>query len=229
MKWLRMLLGGVVYFCAASFIALAVGVVVLWSKGDLDGPKTVDLLAAIYGLDLVDMRVRLDEARKGPGDVQIAYNKVLASRTRASLDIDLREAAIDKTLGQLHNLQNNVVIQRERHNQVVKSFEQRLADYETNNDDASLREVREMIENMRPKQAKAILVKMVEEESSKDVVGILGTLASDKQKKIIAEFKTPEEQEILNNLMKEIRKGQIQNELLDGTRDDLKDVGQQQP
>ena len=227
MKWLRTIVGGVVYFCAASFIAIAVGIGVLWSKGDLDGPKFVDILAAVYGLDLAEMRVRLQEAQQGPGDVQIAYNKILDARTKASLDIDLRESAIDKTLGELHNLQNNVVIQRERHNQVVKSFEQRLTDYENNNDDQRLRKVRELIENMRPKQAKELLMMMVNDDAMDDVVGILGSLASDKQKKIIAEFKTPDEQTTLNLLLKEIRKGKMENDLLNGVRDKLKDVGQQ--
>lgn len=227
MKFMKMIIGGVIYFCAASFIALAVGIAVLWSKGSLDGDKSIDMVAALYGLDLANMQVRIEEAQRGPGDVQIAYNKILDSRTRASLDIDLRESAIDKTLGELHNLQNNVVIQRERHNQVVRSFEQRLTDYESNNDDARLRRVRQMVENMKPKQAKELMIKMVDDNDMKDVVGILGSIASDKQKKIIAEFKTPEEQATLHQLLQEIRKGQLENELLNGVRNRLQDVNQQ--
>lgn len=229
MKWLRMLLGAVVYFSAASFIALAVGISVLWGKGALDGAKTVDLMAAIYGLDLAEMRSQIVAAQQDDTQIQIAYNKVLAARTKASLDIDLRESAIDKSMGELHNLQNNVVIQRERHNQVVQSFEQRLRSEQQDRDDARLDQVRQLIENMRPKQAKEHLMLLVKDDGLRDVVMILGAMADDKQKKVIAEFKSADEQDVLNDLIDEIRNGAADAKLLNATRNQLEEVKSKTP
>ncbi len=220
MKWLRRLGGGVLYFSAASFLALIVAGFVLWGKGALDGPRAFNLLAALYGVDLAEIKSELGEEQADDSKIQIAYANVLAARTRQSLDIDLRESAIDKTMGELHNLQNGVVIQRERHTQVVRSFEKRLKDYQTVNNDARLRNVQGVLESMKPKQAKDHLIGMVKEKSDdiRDVVVLLTTMATDKQKKVIAEFKTPEEKETMDRLLAEIRNGKIENQLLNDTR-----------
>ena len=231
MKWVRMMAGGVVYFSAASFLAIALAGSVLWAKGAFSGPRAFNLLAALYGLDLAEMQVQGKEVQPDESQIQIAYLNVLADRTRASLDIDLRESAIDKTLGELHNLQNNVVIQRERDQQVVGSFERRLKDYQTLNDDARLREVQVMLENMKSKQAKDSLMAMVADnaDDTRDVVLLLTSMASDKQKKVIAEFKTPEEKATMDRLLAEIRRGTAENELLDDARKGLGGVGKSAP
>ncbi len=229
MKIMRTLIGSLIYFCAASFLALAIGVSVLLAKGSLDRGKMVDLLAAVYGLDLAEMRSKLESAQEDDSQVQIAYERVLSARTRASLDIDLRESAIDKTMGELHNLQNNVVIQRQRHSQVVRSFEKRLKEFQNIKNDARLQKVQQMLENMRPKQAKDQLMKMVAEDAKRDVVLILSSLPDDKQKKIVAEFKSEEEQTTLGVLLNEIRAGKIESELLKGTLDELGNVEANQP
>ena len=52
-----------------------------------------------------------------------------------------------------------------------------------------MKELQRTIEAMRPEQAKAQLLKMLDDEAMGDVVTIVKNMPADKRKKIIAEFK----------------------------------------
>ena len=79
--------------------------------------------------------------------------------------------------------------------------------------DAALLEVQRTLEAIAPKQAKEQLLRMLAEAKTpadqpmEDVLRILKAMPLDKRKKILAEFKTPEEIEKLADVLREIRLG----------------------
>ena len=225
MKIVRALLTGLIYFCVATIICQVIGGAMLFGKGFINQEKMVNVLAAIYGLDVAEMKAKIDEANRDDADIQIAYDRVLQNRVLASLDIDLRESAIEKSMGELRNLQNDVVVQRQRHEQVRQTFEVRLKELESNAANLATQKVLQTMEQMHPKQAKDQLMRIVEEGEITDAVAIINAMKPDKLKKIIQEFKSGEEGAKLYNILREIRSGRGQMELLERTRSQLDNAG----
>jgi Mg/Co/Ni transporter MgtE len=140
------------------------------------------------------------------------------------LDIDLRESAIDRSLGELNNLQNNVVTEKERFNDLRTAFEARINELQNIANDARLRKVQQAVESMQPKLAKDQLLRWFDGGNKADVVAILGSMSPERQKKIIGEFKSEEDKAALNKILNEIRAGRAENELLDTANSQLQDI-----
>jgi hypothetical protein len=149
------------------------------------------------------------------------------ARVLSSLDLDLRESALDKSLGDLRTVELQIKTERERLDLWKQDFDKRLANLETQATDNALLELQRTLESINPKQAKDQILKMLEDPGSvedqplHDVVTILKTMPLDKQKKIYAEFKTPEETEKLAEIFREIRLGLPDSDLIRDTRRDL--------
>src|SRR6185503_16496822 len=156
-----------------------------------------------------------------------SFEQILNARLRASLDLDLRESAIDKALGDLRTIETALKSESSRLDLWKQSFDKRLADLQSAASEASLREVQQTLEAIQPKQSKDQLMKMLAEPKTptndpmEDVVRILKAVQLDKRKKILAEFKTPEEIEELHEILRVIRLGGSDTELLQETRKQL--------
>jgi hypothetical protein len=213
-------------FCVGTVLSLAVFFTVLAAKGGLSGDRFMAMLAAIQGVDMASAAANVPEPQ--PNDEQVSFDQILQKRALAGLDIDLRESALDKGLGDLRILQSQIETERRRLDQWKQSFDQRLSHLETAATDISLRELQTTLEAMNPKQAKEQILKMLDsppmgdvDQPMRDIVTIMKTMPIDKRKKIIGEFKTPEETEKLAEILREIRLGLPDSELIRDTRDQL--------
>ena len=151
----------------------------------------------------------------------------MQARLRASLDLDLRESAIDKSLGDLRTLETQIKTESERLDRLERSFDKRLAKLETAATDAALLEVQRTLEAMQPKQAKDQILKMLDEPESptddpmQDIVTILKAIPSTSERRFSASSRLPEEVEKLAEILREIRLGLPDTELLRDTRNQL--------
>jgi hypothetical protein len=216
----------------ALFVAFAIGTVIsltvigamLWWKGVLSDERLYGMLAALQGIKPPPPPSvsALDTDSEQP-----SFNQILHARMRASLDLALRENAIDKSLGDLRTIETALQSESKRLDAWKQSFDKRLADLQTAATDSSLREVQQTLEAIQPKQAKEQLIKMLAEPKTpvddpmEDIVRILKAMPLDKRKKILAEFKTPEEVEKFAEILRVIRLGGSDTELLQDTRRQL--------
>jgi hypothetical protein len=146
---------------------------------------------------------------------------------KASLDLDLRESAIDKSLGDLRALQAQLQTESRRLDDWKRSFDKRLADLQSAAADAALLELQRTFEAISPKQAKEQILLMLKEPATpqndplRDIVTILRAMPLDKRKKILAEFKTEPEIEKLAEILRQVRLGNPDADLLRETRSQL--------
>jgi hypothetical protein len=220
-RWLGALL---VALSVGTFISLIVLGAMLWSKGVLGDERILAMLAALQGIkpppppSIAAFDTRAE---------QPSFNQVLNSRLRASLDLDLRESAVDKSLSDLRTLETQLKTESLRLDSWKQSFDERLATLQTAATEASLLEVQRTLEAIQPKQAKDQIMKVLAEPKTptdipmEDVVRILKAMPLDKRRKILAEFKTPEEVEKLSEIFHVIRVGGSDTELLRDTRSQL--------
>ncbi|HEY2415852.1 MAG TPA: hypothetical protein VGI40_26665 [Pirellulaceae bacterium] len=211
-----------------TLITVLVIMAMLWWKGALTDERVLGMLAALQGIKPPPppglSAINVDAE-------QPSLDQILGSRMKAGLDLDLRESAIDKGLGDLRTIETALQNETKRLDSWKQSFDKRLSELQTAAADASLREVEQTLEVIQPKQAKDQLVKMLEEPKTatddpmEDVVRILKAMPLDKRKKILAEFKTPDENKILSEILRVIRLGGSDTELLRDTRSQLQQQG----
>src|SRR5688572_11189558 len=225
LRWLGTLL---VATSLGTFVSVVVILCMLWLKGALNDERLYAMLAALQGIEPPPPQklVSLD-----PNSEQPSIQQVLASRTVASLDLDLRENAIDKSLGDLRTLERQLQTESQRLDTWKESFDKRLSDLQKAATEDALLEVQRTLEAIAPKQAKEQIIKMLAEEKSaagdpmEDIVRILKAMPLDKRRKILAEFKTPEEVEKLHEILRVIRLGGSDTQLLRETRAQLQQQG----
>jgi hypothetical protein len=221
LQWLGSLF---VAFAVGTVISLAVLAGMLWWKGVLSDERLLGMLTALQGIEPSPppSLTALDTDVEQP-----SIDQILKSRMRASLDLDLRENAIDKSLGDLRTLETQLQGESKRLDTWKQSFDERLAILQTAATEASLREVQLTLEAIQPKQAKEQLMKMLTDPKTpadnpmEDIVRIFKAMPLDKRKKILAEFKMPEEVERLAEILREIRQGGSDTALLRDTRSQL--------
>lgn len=208
-----------------TFATLVVVLSMLWWKGALADERMLGMFAALQGIQAAPPAVVGDEL--DPSAEQPSFDQIVQARVRGSLDLDLRESAIDKSLLDLRATETQIKAERERLDLWKTDFDARLAKLETAGTDAALLEVQRTLEAMSPKQAKDQVLRMLEDSPTddddpmQDVVAIVKSLPESKQKKIFAEFKTPDELEQLAEIVRQIRLGLPDSELVRDTRNQL--------
>lgn len=222
LSWLGSLL---VAFAIGTTISLLVLIGMLWWKGALGDDRLLGMIAALQGIK--PLPAAAGEGADPAAAEQPSLDQIMQSRLRSSLDLDLRESAIDKSLGDLRTVETQIKTERERLDLWKLDFDQRLAKLETAATDAALLEVQRALEVMSPKQAKDQILKMLDEPSTnaddpmQDVVTVIKSMADDKRKKLLGEFKTPEESEKLAEILHEIRLGLPDSDIIRDTRNQL--------
>jgi hypothetical protein len=228
--WLGHLL---VAFCVGTVISLTIVLGMLWWKGALGDERLLAMLAALQGLKPAPPPQAA--AALNPDAEQPSLDQIMHARLRASLDIDLRESAVDKSLGDLRTLETQIRAESKRLDQWKSSFDKRVADLQTAATDAALLELQRTIEVIDPKQAKDQIMTMLKDpvtaadKPMDDLITILKAMPLDKRRKIFAQFKTPEEQKKMAEILHEIRRGTPDTDLLRDTRSQLQQPAAQQP
>jgi hypothetical protein len=226
MKIVGLLGSLLLWFCVGTVLAQGALLGVLWSKGFLSQDRVLSALAAWQGLEI---RAAADTGKAGPDDEreEPSYDEVIRKRAMVSLDLDLRESAIDKSLGDLRNVETQIKTERERLDGWKQSFDDRLATLQTTTTDAALQELQRTLEAIAPKQAKDQILHMLDSPANRhdkpmrDVVSVIKAMPLDKRKKIFAEFKSPQEMDKLAEILQEIRLGTPDSDLIRDARGQL--------
>jgi hypothetical protein len=224
LSWLANLF---VAFSIGTVISLAVLVGMLWWKGALADDRLLGAVAAIQGIQTTSTTAAtVDPA----ADEQPSLEQIMQRRLAESLDLELRETAIDKALGELRNLETEIRTENMRLDRWKVSFDTRLKDLESQATEESLLQLQRTIEAMQPKQAKDQILKMLNETSveadddpMRDVVTILKSIPLDKLRKLMTEFKTEDEKEKLAEILRQVRLGKPDVDLIRDTRNQLQE------
>lgn len=209
MKKIFSLLGGAfTYFCIATVIALATAIAALASKGALDQERLYRVLAAMHGIDVVTMQQQLVAQEKEADTEQPSHQAWMEQQTHQSLDQDLRNEAISNALVDMKTIQTDLEVETARFEDLKKAYAAKLQQFANEEQANSLKELQRTLEAIKPAQAKEQLVKMLDDDAMDDVVTIMKSMAIDKRKKIIAEFKIGPDTDALYDILKNIRQGE---------------------
>ncbi|MDA7951173.1 MAG: hypothetical protein MPJ24_06760 [Pirellulaceae bacterium] len=193
-----------------------------YSYYGIDRAKYYDLLAVLTNVDEEELRQKLENEKKPKESEQVSLAAIRDARINKSLDLDLRETALDKEMLGLWNLRKELLTERSRYDQLKKSFDARLLELEQIAKNDGIRELQNTLASMKPRQAKDHILLILNDGAIDAIVTIMKSMPMDKRKKIIAEFRTPEEAKELEKILKSIRLGMPQIGLIEQTRSDMK-------
>jgi len=210
-----------IYACVATVIAEALLVGYLATKWRLDRDRVVQILAIAYGIDLFAIKDETEKEQERISVEQVSYEQVLETRAVKTRNLELREQAVQDGLTQLRLAQTKVSDEYKRCKQLKESFEVALRTLHEGATATGTDEVRRILETIKPKQAKDLLVQMLDDKKLDQVVVLLAGMTDAKRAKIISEFKTAEDNEKIGEVLRRIREGVPTAEIADETRKQL--------
>jgi hypothetical protein len=201
---IKKLSGLFLWFCAATCFAQLCILGIAAGRGNLNSKTMARVLAALNGVDIQGEKLKnvLVSAREAPTPT---YDDVLKSKVKASLELDSRQESLDR-------FQRQIADKERLLKEEIVRFEARRNDFNLELDRLkkgaskdSMSETNKIMENLSPEQAKSQLFLMMKNNEKGEVVSIIRTMPADKQKKLLAEFNTDEDQARLNEILKELR------------------------
>ncbi|MBL9081484.1 MAG: hypothetical protein JNK76_06745 [Planctomycetales bacterium] len=207
----------------ALAVAMIIGVVAL--KGGFSHDKLEQIMAVIQGVDLLALREKVEEDRAHAALEKASLADVAEARARKSRDFEMREQELRNQLARTTTMQAQLADTADRYYRMKQDFENRLKNLREGAIATNLENARSLLENVKPKQAKEQLQKMIEDGEMKQVVTLFAAMPIEKQSKISAEFKTPEESKQLADILRLIRAGEPEVTLIDEADKQAKSVG----
>ena len=216
------LLGGlgaiIAYFCIGTVLAAALGFGYLWSNGALNSEKILSMIATAKGIDLATKNKSQAEKDAERDSAQPSIEDVARARAMKLRDVELREQALRQHVENVKFEQTKLSDENGRYNRIREAFEAELKSLRTGSIATNQENARLILENVKPKQAKDQILRMINNGEMQEVVMILSSMPITKRAKIITEFKTDQEAVKLAELLKLIREGVPEVDLIDDTK-----------
>jgi len=217
------------YACLATVLAEAAALGLLWMDGKLSHEKVFRVLAVIHDVDLDEPGAgRRDRTTLDP-DKQPSYQDIVRRRGMESRLIEMKMQALQDGLDQVEFQRVQLAKEKERHRQNLEAFKQRLQELEEDTEKKGYQEVRVIWETIPPKQAKESILNMVEAGEIEDVVTIMSDMPIVKRAKIIREFDSEREMEVLDQILRLIREGGAVQSLIDNARQNIEPAATDAP
>jgi hypothetical protein len=122
-----------------------------------------------------------------------------------TVDLEQRENMIDDQVAELKKLQRSLREEQERFEDYAGAFKRDLQKERTKKIAEGQREFRTIIESMKPRQAKEQLMLKFKENMLEVVIETMMNMEDGKRVKVLAEFKSPEDQDVLAKILEKIR------------------------
>jgi hypothetical protein len=210
-----------VYVCVATLVAQVVAVGYLRASGRLDNRRVDQILLAARGeVQPLDQAHEVTQ-QNDVDQEQPSYEDREQARQLQSRQFEMREQALKSGLERIRFEQHNLTRDKDRYDALQGAFDQRLEALRSKALSTGRENVRTIWENIKPKQAKEQIMEMIDKQEMNEVVTILVAMPTSKQAKIISEFKTPDELQKLDEMLRLIRQGVPEVNLIDKTRSQI--------
>lgn len=190
---LRMLISGLLHFCLATIIAEVLLGAYFAGTWHVDRNRLIQMLAAAQGVDLAALQPKAAAAPTGENTgEQASFDQIVEARAIKIRDLELREQALKNDLEQLRVERGKVAEEKTAFQKIRTAFEAQVAGEKRRETDAGWEENRRTLLAAKPKQAKALIMEMLEKNEMDDVVALMRSMDDKRRAKIFAEFKPPD-------------------------------------
>jgi hypothetical protein len=220
---LGMIAALIAYLSVATVLAAGAGFVYLRANGKLDEQKLARIVALLQGLEVTEKTPEKTEETKDQDSEQPSYDEREKARQLHSRQLEMRELALKSGLERIRFEQRVLTEEKDRYERLKLAFEEQLAALRDGARSSGRENIRLIWENIKPKLAKSQILEMLQAQEINEVVAILSAVPIAKRAKIISEFKTPEEEAKLDEILRLIRQGVPETNLIDKTRGQIQE------
>jgi hypothetical protein len=203
----------ILYFALGTLIAQAVVVGYCWSKWRMDRARLLQVLAVAQGVDLMTLAGTPKPEAEPPPSEQPSYQQIVDARALRLRNLEMREQALRTSLEQLRVEQQTLADEKTRYQKQREQYETQLAETAKGFKTAGMEQNLAILGRMPPRQAKELLGQMLKKNETNDVVALLRDMPDAGRAKILKEFKTPEDAEKLDDVLRQIRQGRPESAL----------------
>jgi hypothetical protein len=213
-----------VYACVGTVISQVIILFYLVSTWKIDNQRWLHVVAAAQG---IKSAVSAEPQAKGAEEKiteQASYDQILEARALKYRNLELREQDLRNSLSQAQFEQTKLAEDKKHYKQLRDSFDTQLVSVQEGSVATGRDEVRRTLENIKPKQAKALILGMLDNKEIDEVVTLLASMPDAKRAKIFGEFKTTDELEKLSEVLRRIREGSPTANVSENTRKQLDQI-----
>ena len=214
------ILRGLAAFCVATVLTQVILLSYFLIMGTLNRSSAIQLIALVNGIDVSGMRLQ-EIYRQGEEYEQPSYDEILAQRKMTSLDMDIRLRSQQEFRDELSTMLADLRKDQDRFSDRLLAFRNELNELGEEAQENGLEDVQRTLQSLDPEQAKEQLLIMYDDKRIDDVVTILQAMSTDARKDILAEFTTPDDVDILADVLRRISEGMPVSSLIKETNEKL--------
>ncbi|MDB4749322.1 hypothetical protein OAF83_00305 [Rubripirellula sp.] len=214
------ILRGLAAFCVATVLTQVILLSYFLIMGTLNRSSAVQLVALVNGIDVSGIRLQ-EIYRQGEEYEQPSYDEILAQRKMTSLDMDIRLRSQQEFRDELSTMLADLRKDQDRFSDRLLAFRSELNELGEEAQENGLEDVQRTLQSLDPEQAKEQLLIMYDDKRIDDVVTILQAMSTDARKDILAEFTTPDDVDILADVLRRISEGMPVSSLIKETNEKL--------
>ncbi len=205
---IRLLFPLIGFFCTATVVTAVASYGYMRHSGILDDEKIFRVVALINDIDLEKLAEKHDQKELDVPPEEMSYEQGQQRLQVATLQLQSKKDDLDKQLDQFEEKLRVMAAGNIRYQAFQKEVELYLQKVKQEAEDDGLLAVRNQIQNLVPKkQAKPILVAMIKEERTKQVIQLLNGMPAKKRTDILKTFDTPEDLEMLGKIQAQMLAG----------------------
>jgi flagellar motility protein MotE (MotC chaperone) len=224
-KMIRGTIAMAMYFCVATVLAEVIVITTAVSQWQVDGDRVAQMVAAAKGLasasgeGLAAEPPKKDDASRE----QPSFEEILQSRAARDLNLQFREQQLVNALSQLRTSQQTLVDDESRYRKQKEEYQRELDAVRTSAASAGMEQVSDVLQRIKPKQAKALMLAMIDDKETEKVARQLAGMSETKRAKIIAEFKTDDELKKVREVLRLFEQGAPEGPLSENAKKKLEE------
>ena len=207
-------------FCVATVMTQVILLCYFLIQGTLNRKSTVQLIALVNGIDVSGDHLT-EILRQSEDFEQPSFDEILDHRKMTSLDMDIRLRSQQEFRDELSIMLAELRDDQDRFSNRLLAFRTELKELDEEAQENGLNDVQRTLQSLDPEQAKEQLLIMYDDKRIDDVVTILQAMSTDARRDILAEFTTPEDVDILADVLRRISEGVPVSSLIKETNEKL--------
>lgn len=226
---IRLLLPLVAYVCVATVVSAGIGYGYLRSSGRLDDETIFRITALVQGVDLAAIEKegqKTSSAETPPEETSFAEQQQRSQA--AALHFDAKEKQLADSLNQFEHQLRQLSEATVRYDNLKKGVDSYLNEKRDEVVNEARLKVRTQIEVLVPKkQAKPLLIKMIDAGQLDEVILLLNAMKPRNQQDILRTFDSPEDIDKLYELQQRMLAGAPAKPYIDAQLEQLKKLNEQ--
>lgn len=204
----------VLYVCLGAVLGLAGVYGYLTKQGFLTPAKLAEMKAVM--LDFQPESIKAAERAKATVPVP-TLDEVARAKAQLQRDLELREQTLRSRAEQLRSERAQFIEEMKSFDRRKEQFEAELTKLRDDTISEGQTNARQILETIKPKQAKDQLLRMIEADAQDAAVTTLALMSPARRAKVIAEFKSPDDNRKLADILRRIREAEPEAGVIDKT------------